>query len=172
MSAYTEDTLVQQTAADYLHDQLGWDVVYAYNEETFGPEGTLGRKSDREVVLTRYLGEALVKLNPGLPMPAYQEAIRRITEYSVTHSTLQINMEKYELLKNGVLVDFRNENGEPVKRRLRVFDFDKPKNNHFLAVRVSGAGTLGAGSIVSPQGRYHRFCKRNPPTLHGTEEHP
>jgi len=135
MSAYTEDTLVQQTTADYLRDELGWESLYAYNEETFGPEGTLGRKSDREVVLTRYLGEALVKLNPGLPMPAYQEAIRRITEYSVTHSTLQINMEKYELLKNGVLVDFRNENGEPIKRRLRVFDFDKPENNHFLAVR-------------------------------------
>jgi len=135
MNAYTEDTLVQQTTADYLRDQLGWESVYAYNEETFGPEGTLGRKSDREVVLSRYLGEALVKLNPGLPMPAYQEAIRRIAEYSVTQSTLQINMEKYELLKNGVLVDFRNEKGEPVKRRLRVFDFDKPENNHFLAVR-------------------------------------
>jgi type I restriction enzyme R subunit len=135
MSAYTEDTLVQQTTAKYLHDQLGWESVYAYNEETFGPEGTLGRKSDKEVVLTRYLGEALVKLNPGLPMPAYQEAIRRITEYSVTQSPLQINMEKYELLKKGVLVDFRNEKGEPVKRRLRVFDFDKPGNNHFLAVR-------------------------------------
>lgn len=70
-SSYTEDTLVQQTTADYLRDELGWESVYAYNEETFGPEGTLGRKSDREVVLTRYLGEALVKLNPGLPMSAY-----------------------------------------------------------------------------------------------------
>ncbi len=78
-SSYTEDTLVQQTTADYLRDELGWESVYAYNEETFGPEGTLGRKSDREVVLTRYLGEALVKLNPGLPMPAYPEAIRRIS---------------------------------------------------------------------------------------------
>ncbi|MDL1967714.1 MAG: type I restriction endonuclease subunit R [Deltaproteobacteria bacterium] len=135
MSAYTEDTLVQQTTADYLHDQLGWKSVSAYNEETFGPEGTLGRKSDREVVLTRYLGEALVKLNPGLPKPACQEAIRRITEYSVTQSTLQINNEKYDLFKDGVLVDFRNEKGEPVKRRLRVFDFDEPENNHFLAVR-------------------------------------
>jgi len=109
--------------------------VSAYNEEILGQEGTLGRKSDREVVLTRYLGEAIVKLNPGLPMPACQEAIRRITEYSVTQSTLQINNEKYDLFKDGVLVDFRNEKGEPVKRRLRVFDFDEPENNHFLAVR-------------------------------------
>ena len=39
-AAYTEDTLVQQTTADYLRTALGWDVVYAYNDETFGPEGT------------------------------------------------------------------------------------------------------------------------------------
>ena len=32
--AYTEDTLVQQTTAEYLQNNLGWEVVYAYNIET------------------------------------------------------------------------------------------------------------------------------------------
>jgi len=49
MTYLNEDTLVQQTAADYLHDHLRWDSVYAYNKETFGPDGLLGRNSDREV---------------------------------------------------------------------------------------------------------------------------
>ena len=132
---FTEDTLVQQTTADYLRDELDWESVYAYNDETFGVEGTLGRRDDREVVLTRYLGEALVKLNPGLPQEAYQDAIRQITDYSLSQSPLQINQEKYDLLKDGVLVQFRNDKGELVKRRLRIFDFDEPENNHFLAVR-------------------------------------
>ena len=35
-SSYTEDTLVQQTTADYLGHQLGWESVYAYNNEDFG----------------------------------------------------------------------------------------------------------------------------------------
>ncbi len=34
---YTEDTLVQQTTAEYLERQLGWESVYAYNNEGFGP---------------------------------------------------------------------------------------------------------------------------------------
>ena len=34
--SYTEDTLVQQTTADYLQHQLGWKSVYAYNHEDFG----------------------------------------------------------------------------------------------------------------------------------------
>ena len=49
--SYTEDTLVQQTTADYLEQQLGWDSIYAYNNEDFGPDSLLGRTSDSEVVL-------------------------------------------------------------------------------------------------------------------------
>jgi hypothetical protein len=65
--SFTEDTLVQQTTAAYLQDELGWDSVYAYNNEDFGPNSLLGRKDDGEVVLIRDLRAALVRLNPGLP---------------------------------------------------------------------------------------------------------
>ena len=132
---YTEDTLVQQTTADYLKRQLGWESVYAYNSETFGPEGTLGRASDREVVLTRYLKQKLVELNPGLPETAYDDAVRRITGYSISQTLLATNREKYALFKDGVQVTFRNDKGESVKQRLRLFDFSEPENNHFLCVR-------------------------------------
>ena len=64
MSSYSEDTLVQQTTAEYLEQQLGWESVYAYNNEDFGPDSLLGRASDREVVLTRSLRVKLVDLNP------------------------------------------------------------------------------------------------------------
>ena len=133
--AYSEDTLVQQTTADYLRDVLGWETVFAYNQETFGSEGTLGRASDREVVLTRYLQLKLVELNPGLPADAYREAVRQIVESSAAQSLVATNRDKYALLKDGVQVSFRNEKGELVKRRLRIFDFNEPADNHFLAVR-------------------------------------
>jgi type I restriction enzyme R subunit len=135
MNPFTEDTLVQRTTADYLHDHLGWDLVYAYNEETFGPEGTLGRKNDREVVLTRYLGEKLMALNAGLPMEAYREAIRQVVDVTSSQSLLSLNRDKYDLLREGVRVAYRNDKGTLVKKRLRLFDFDHPDNNHFLAVR-------------------------------------
>jgi type I restriction enzyme R subunit len=134
-AGYTEETLVQQTTAQYLHNEMGWESVYAYNTETFGPEGTLGRASDREVVLTRYLYEKLIELNPGLPPEAYREAVRQITEYSVTQSSAAINADKYALFKEGVPVSFRNADGVLQRERLRVFDFGRPENNHFLIVR-------------------------------------
>jgi type I restriction enzyme R subunit len=133
--SYNEDTLVQQTTADYLRDELGWQSVLAYNEETFGPEGTLGRLSDREIVLTRYLGEALLSLNPGLPTAAYREAMRIIAERTATQSQMLTNREKHHQLLGGVQVIFHNDKGELKKQRLRVFDFDEPESNHFLVVR-------------------------------------
>jgi type I restriction enzyme R subunit len=42
----SKDRLVQKTFADRLHDHLGWESVYAYNTGTFGPAGTLGRKTE------------------------------------------------------------------------------------------------------------------------------
>ena len=109
--AFNEDTLVQQTTADYLHDKLGWRSVYAFNMETFGPEGTLGRKSEKEVVLVRILGEWLVKLNPGLPDVAYQDAIRKIVEVAAGQGTMATNQEKYLMLRDGVKVEFRKPDG-------------------------------------------------------------
>ena len=43
--ALNEDTLVQQTAADYLRDALGWRSEYAYSTEALGPEGSFGRRT-------------------------------------------------------------------------------------------------------------------------------
>lgn len=135
MTPLNEDTLVQQTTADYLEKELGWVSVYAYNQETFGPGGTLGRKTDREVVLARYLRLALEKLNPGLPEGAYEEAIRQVADYSQSQSMLSSNYDKYKLFKDGALVTYQGSDGEMKKERLKLFDFDIPTNNHFLAVR-------------------------------------
>ena len=132
---YTEDTLVQQTTAEYLEQQLGWKSVNAYNNEDFGPDSLLGRASDREVVLTRHLLTALRTLNPGLPEDAYNDAIRQITSTTASQSIVATNREKYDFIRNGVPVTFHNANGERVRERLRIFDFDTPENNHFLCVR-------------------------------------
>lgn len=135
MHSYTEDTLVQQTTAEYLEQKLGWQSVYAYNNEDFGPKSLLGRASDREVVFTRPLRKKLTELNPGLPAEAYDGAVRQITATTATQSLLATNRDKYNLLRDGVQVAFRNAKGERVKERLRVLDFNTAINNEFLCVR-------------------------------------
>ncbi len=74
----SEDRLVQKTFADHLRDRLGWESIYAWNEETFGPSGILGRTNEREAVLVRDLREALVRLNPDLPELAREQAVEKL----------------------------------------------------------------------------------------------
>jgi type I restriction enzyme R subunit len=39
----SEDRAVQQTFAEILQNELGWDSEYAWNQETFGADSLLGR---------------------------------------------------------------------------------------------------------------------------------
>lgn len=134
--AYSEDTLIEQTAIDLFYQRLGWDTLVAYNKEIFGPGGTLGRLSKKEVLLPTIFFKKIKELNPGLPEAAYRQAYEKLSEGSSTKSLAELNLEKYQLLRNGIPVDFLNEKGEQVKNKtLRVLDFDRPENNNFLAVR-------------------------------------
>ncbi|MDP1591432.1 MAG: type I restriction endonuclease, partial [Prosthecobacter sp.] len=137
--AYTdinsEDRLVQQTFAEHLEGVLGWESVYAWDKETFGPEGTLGRKDKREVVLTRDLRAALVRLNPGLPDKAIDEAVTKMTRHDFSRSLLQHNAEFHSFIRDGVPVDYKDDKGQTRSTRARVIDFDFVENNRFLAVR-------------------------------------
>ena len=89
----SEDRLVQKTFADHLENELGWESVYAWNDETFGPDGTLGRTDTREVVLTRDLRAALERLNPQLPPTAITEAVEKMTRHDFTRTLLQHNRD-------------------------------------------------------------------------------
>src|SRR5262245_45818482 len=104
----SEDRLVQKTFADHLEKVLGWESVYAWNDETFGPAGTLGRADTKDTVLTRDLRAALVRLNPGLPESAIEAALRALTVNDVSRSTVQHNRDIYRMLRGGVLVHYRD----------------------------------------------------------------
>lgn len=139
-----EDRLVQQTFAAHLEQVLGWDSVYAHNTETFGPNGTLGRSSEREVVLVRDLRAALGRLNPELPADVCEQAVAKLTQIDASRSLVQHNREFYEFIRDGVPVEWRHPSGELEHLRARVMDFSTVKSpdapfikglNRFLAVR-------------------------------------
>lgn len=98
----SEDRLVQATFARHLRDKLGWESVYAWNDETFGPGGTLGRTDTREAVLTSNSRAALERLNPELPSAAIDDALRALTVHDFSRSMVQHNQDFARLVRNGV----------------------------------------------------------------------
>lgn len=132
----SEDHLVQATFATHLKDKLGWESVYAWNQETFGPAGTLGREDTTEAVLKRDLRAALERLNPDMPPSALGDAIGALTRQDFSRSLTQHNQDFARLIRNGVPVSWRDAGGQQHDARARVIDFDNaPGANRFVAVR-------------------------------------
>jgi type I restriction enzyme R subunit len=132
---YSENILVQESAGNLLHDELGWDVQYAYNQEVLGKDGTFGRESYREVLLKRYFVQALKKFNPWINQTQINEAVRTMEERLSTSSLLQINEEKYYLIRDGVPVKVKKPDGKTAVKKAAVIDFVNPLENEFLAIR-------------------------------------
>ena len=132
---YSEQKLVQDPAGNLLRDELGWDVHLAYDKEVLGENGTFGRESYKEVLLFRYIREALKKFNPWINEKQINEALETLQSRLSTASLLQTNEEKYFLIRDGIPVTVQKPNGQTEQKNAVVIDFRKPENNFFLALK-------------------------------------
>ena len=132
---YSEKKLVQDSACDVLQNKLGWKVAYAYNTEQLGVDGTFGRTSYKEVLLTREIRKILKRLNPWINEQQIVEAISKLTRRISTASLLQINEEKYIYLRDGIPVTVKRPDGRTEIKRAAIIDFNNAHNNEFLAVK-------------------------------------
>ena len=132
---YSENILVQESAGELLQNELGWDVKFAYNTEVLGETGTFGRKSYKEILLVRYFRDALKKLNPWITDSQILEAQTVFEKRLSTSSLLQINEEKYYLIRDGIPVTVKHPDGRIESKKAAVIDFQNPENNYFLAVK-------------------------------------
>jgi len=140
-SPYTEGGLVEQPALELL-GQLGWTVVNAFGE-TFGPAGTLGRDSIRDVVLTHRLREALRRLNPQVPDVVRGEALDALARDRSRMDRVRANREVHELIREGYRAEWQNERGERQYATVQYADFgDSAKNDWLAAAQVWVAGAL------------------------------
>lgn len=132
---YSENILVQESAGNLLRDELGWDVQFAYNTETLGKDGTFGRISYNEILLFRYFKEALKEFNPWINDSQISEAQKILEQRLSTSSLLQINEEKYFLIRDGIPVTVKKPNGQTETKKATVIDFQNPEKNYFLAIK-------------------------------------
>ena len=132
---YSEEKLVQDSACDVLQNKLGWKVAYAYNLEQLGVDGTFGRTSYKEVLLTREIRKVLKRLNPWINEQQIIEAITKLTCRISTASLIQINEEKYNYLRDGIPVTVKRPDGRTEVKKAAIIDFNNAHNNEFLVVK-------------------------------------
>lgn len=132
---YSEDKLIEQPCMD-IFQELSWETADVFKGETFGELGTLGRDSEADVILRTRFYDAIKNLNPNLPEQAYNLAYESINSNEASKSLVDINFEKYNFLKDGIPVNYKDAKGEIVRnKKIKVFDFDNPENNNYIAVQ-------------------------------------
>lgn len=134
-SDFDENSAVRDAAGDVFQDELGWDVVLAYNNETFGPNGTFGRISAKDILLPRYLKDSIKKLNPWINDAQVDEVIKKLESRLATESLMQTNQNKYNQIRDGIQIAVKAPNGKTIDRTAILIDFANPNNNHFLAAK-------------------------------------
>ena len=147
--AYSEDTLVQQTTAEYLRDELGWESVYAYNNETFGPEGLwagVGPGGGADPLPAREARGAESRPARGR-LRRRGAADRRPPP--PPRRLIATNREKYALIKDGVQVTFRNDKGERVQAAAAGVRFRRAGRT----TTSSACGSCGCGATSTAAGR-------------------
>ncbi len=131
MSNFVE-SVVEEAALARL-GATGWTVVHG-PQIAFGTPGAA--RSDpgyHDVILDARLRSALVRLNPGLPAAALDDAHRRLTHIAAP-TLVERNRAFHRMLVDGVTVEYRRPDGSIAGAQANVIDFAHPEANDWLAV--------------------------------------
>ncbi|WP_165680797.1 type I restriction endonuclease subunit R [Metapseudomonas otitidis] len=128
--AFLSEAAVEQALLHQLH-ALGYGIE---REEDIGPDGHRPeRESHDEVVLKKRFESAVVRLNPGLPVEAHQDAVRRVMQAELP-SLLEENRRLHKLMIEGVDVEYYADDGTLTAGTVVLIDFKHPELNDWLAV--------------------------------------
>ncbi|PTB96026.1 DEAD/DEAH box helicase [Marivirga lumbricoides] len=115
---------------------LSWfeDTGYQYlNGKDIAPESsTPYRTSFKEVILDKEVLSALQTLNPNVPHPKLEEALKILRNPSAGSLTHQ-NREFHSYLLKGIEVEYEID-GQQEKDKVFLIDFQNPERNLFLVV--------------------------------------
>lgn len=128
--AFLSEAAVEQALLDHLR-ALDYSIE---REEDIGPDGHRPeRESHDEVVLKKRFEDAVARLNPGLPLEARQDAIRKVTQ-SELPSLLEENRRLHKLMTEGVDVEYYADDGTLTAGKVALINFEHPERNDWLAV--------------------------------------
>ena len=128
MNAFTE-SVVEHAALDWFR-ALGYDVVGGPDMPP-GPHAL--RESYADTFFPSVMRGALARLNPNLPAEALDDAFRKLTRPAGSSPEAR-NRAFHRLAVDGVTVEYRGAGGSIRGAPVRMFDFEEPPNNDWLAV--------------------------------------
>lgn len=124
------EAMLEDSALEWLH-HLGFRIA---SPDSFAPDSEFGERSScADVVLKRRLREKLAQFNPTVTEDAREQAVREIVESNAA-SLVANNRAFHRMLRDGVPIEYRRDDGSIAGDHVRLIDFDNSDANDWLAV--------------------------------------
>ena len=124
-----DENLIEETSIEWF-EELGYQYVYGPN---IAPDGDCPERDDlRQVFLIGRLKSALIKNNPEVPTEIIDSAILKLSNPNIP-GLLASNRQFHSWMTTGLPIAYMQGNQE-VGIRLKVIDFENPKENDWLVV--------------------------------------
>ncbi len=146
MPNFLYEDAIEQAMVQRLQHLYGYDVLDCNTKDAADLHDGSGRADKREVILRDRLKAAAVELNPDIPEASIDVTLDKICDRRQAMAAIAANRELDGLIRDGVLVEFKDAQGRNRKERVRLIDFDQPDNNHFLVVTQLWIQSTGAAA--------------------------
>jgi type I restriction enzyme R subunit len=127
---FMTESVLEALVLEFLEEE-GWALAHGPD---IAPNELASERSDyRDVVLVGRLRAAIERLNPSLPSDAVDEAVNTVLR-AESQVVMTENWRAYQLLTQGVPVQYRDADGANREVRTHLIDWLNPADNDFVAV--------------------------------------
>ncbi len=134
MPNFITESQIEEAMLNTLRDQHGYELLNCYTENPEDLKDGSNRSNKRDVIFSDRVRNAAIHLNPEIPEEVIDNAVERLMDRRQAMTPVAANREIHGLLRDGIPVEYDDEDGKMKQERVRFIDFNDPGNNHFLAV--------------------------------------
>ena len=134
MPNFISEDQIEKAILKVLVGRLGFRHINCHTADAETLPDKSGRADKGEVVLYDILKEKVRALNRDIPEAVIDDARELLTVRQYAMSPVLRNREIYNLIREGIPVEYENKKGKNENGRAKVIDFNTPGNNDFLAV--------------------------------------
>lgn len=125
---FISEDQIEKAIIDVFVNQLGYRHLNCFLEDI------TGRSMETEVVIASLLRQQLEKLNQHAPAHAIDFAVEQLTKTRADLSPFQANQELYYLMRDGVRLNVKNDQGREEPITIKVIDLVDETQNDYLVV--------------------------------------
>ena len=150
---------IEQAILEKLNKEHGFTLLNCFTPKPEELNDSSNRADKRDVILADRLKSACIRLNPIIPLSVIDSVVEIVMDRRGAMSPLAANCELDGFIRDGIAVEFDDDNGVKQQETVKLIDFDNPLSagadcgNDLLAVSqlwIKSSGVVPKAAFRRP----------------------